>query len=232
MVKRIGFPLLVASAIILASASSALAQQTLNITFGGFVPKGADARVDGDVLNADRDFLAFDIKDFNSATVGAEWLVPLGNFFEAGAGLSFSRRTVPSVYRDFTAADKSEIAQDLRLRMIPLAFTIRVLPLGEHNPVQPYFGAGLGVINWRYSESGDFIDFSSGQEIFNDSFVASGHATGPVALGGIRFAANHFSVGGEVRFQSAKADLSSDFAGDKIDLGGWTYQATVGVRFP
>jgi hypothetical protein len=232
MLKRLAVPALIALAALVASESSAAAQQTINFTAGYFVPKGEDARVDGDVLHANRNFLAFDLKDFNGGTVGAEWLVPLGNFFEAGAGVSFSRRTVPSVYRDYTNNDNSEIEQDLRLRIVPVAFTVRVLPLGNHNPVQPYFGAGLGVFNWRYSETGDFIDFSAGRTVFHESYVASGNATGPVALGGIRFAADNFSVGGEVRFQSAKGDLNSDFAGNKIDLGGWTYQATFGLRFP
>jgi hypothetical protein len=232
MLKKFGLPALIALAAILTSESSAFAQQTLNFTFGNFVPRGEDARVDDDVLRFDQDFLAFDLKDFNGPTVGAEWLVPLGNFFEAGAGVSFSRRTVPSVYRDYTNPDDSEIEQDLRLRIVPVAFTVRVLPLGQHNPVQPYFGAGLGVFNWRYSETGDFIDFSSGRTVFHDSFEASGHATGPIALAGIRFASDRLSVGGEVRYQKAEGDLNDDFTPTKIDLGGWTYQATVGLRFP
>jgi hypothetical protein len=232
MFKKIGLSAFIAAAAILASESSAFAQQTLNFTVGYFQPKGEDARTEGDVLVENRKFLAFDMKDFNGPTIGGEWLVPLGSFLEAGAGVSFSTRTVPSVYQDFTNVDDSEIEQDLRLRIVPIAFTIRVLPLGKSNPVQPYFGAGLGIFNWRYSESGDFIDFSKGRTVFRDTFEADGNETGAIALGGIRFAASNFSVGGEVRYQAAAADLSSDFAGDKLDLGGWTYQATVGVRFP
>ena len=30
---------------------------------------------------------------------------------------------------------------------------------------------------------------------------------------------------------SADAALDDRFAGPRIDLGGWTYQATVGIRF-
>lgn len=232
MFKKLGLSTFLAVAAIVASESSAFAQQTLNFTLGYFVPKGEDARTEDDVLVANRTFLAFDVKDFNGPTVGAEWLVPIGDFIEAGAGVSFSRRTVPSVYQDFTNADNSEIAQDLRLRLVPVAFTVRVLPLGKANPVQPYFGAGLGIINWRYSESGDFIDFANGRTVFRDTFTADGNQAGGIVIGGIRFAAENFSAGGEVRFQRATADLTDDFAGDSLDLGGWTYQATVGIRFP
>jgi hypothetical protein len=45
--------------------------------------------------------------------------------------VSFSRRTVPSVYEAFVDVDGSEIEQDLRLRVVPLALTVRVLPLGQ-----------------------------------------------------------------------------------------------------
>ena len=40
-----------------------------------------------------------------------------------------------------------------------------------------------------------------------------------------------FSTGFEIRYQHAKGDLGSDFAAPKIDLGGWTYNFTAGVRF-
>jgi hypothetical protein len=138
---------------------------------------------------------------------------------------------VASVYADFIDNDGSEIDQDLRLRLVPIAFTVRVLPLGQRNALQPYFGAGLGVFNWRYSESGEFVDFGRNFEIIRDSYVAEGNETGPVILGGLRFGGETWSAGGEIRYHSAEADLDERFAGSKIDLGGWTYNFTVGVRF-
>ena len=218
-------------AAIMTCARPAHAQQTLNFTLGYFAPLGVDARVSGDTLNVARRDLVFDVGDFGSASVGGEWLLPLGNFFEAGAGVSFSQQTVPSVYADYVDSDGTEVDQDLQLRQVPLAFTFRVLPLGQRSPVQPYFGAGLGIVNWRYRESGEFIDFNAGLEIFEDSFEATGTSTGPIVLGGIRFAGRTASAGGEIRYQHAEGDLPNDFAGSRIDLGGWTYNFTVGLRF-
>ena len=231
MLKRVTTCLLLAGAALLGPAAQADAQQTVNFSLGYFTPRGEDARAEGDVINANRNFLAFDVSDFNSASIGGEWLVPLGNFVEAGAGLGFSRRTVASVYSDFTDIDGSEIEQDLRLRLVPVAFTVRVLPLGQANALQPYFGAGLGVMSWRYSESGEFIDFARNREIFRDQYVAQGNATGPVVVAGLRFGGETLSAGGEIRYHGAEADLDDRFAGSKIDLGGWTYNLTVGVRF-
>ena len=231
MLTRLMTCALLAGAAVLMTARDAAAQQTLNLSLGFFAVRGEDARTEGDVINVNRTFLAFDVSDFNTASIGGEWLVPLGDFIEAGAGLSFSRRTVPSVYADFVDNDGSEIEQDLRLRLVPVAFTVRVLPLGQRNALQPYFGAGLGVVNWRYSESGEFIDFGAGREIVRETVVADGNETGPVVVAGLRFGGETMSAGGEIRYHSAEADLDDRFAGSKIDLGGWTYNFTIGVRF-
>lgn len=231
MQKRVGLRLALVCAGLLTSALPVTAQQTLNFTLGYFTPRGEDARVEGDVLNQNRNFLVFDVRDFNGASVGGEWLVPFGNYLEGGIGVGLSRRTVPSVYAEFVDSDGTEIDQDLRLRIVPIAFTVRVVPLGQSSPVQPYLGAGLGVFNWRYSESGEFIDFGNRNTIFRDRFVTDGNEVGRVLLGGIRFAGDASSAGFEVRYQAADADLDNRFAGPKIDLGGWTYNFTVGYRF-
>jgi len=241
MFNRAGLVLLVATTALFTSVTSARAQQTLNFTLGYFTIHGEDARsacssstsTDCDVLVKNRQFLSFDIDDFNGATVGGEWLVPFGQFLEGGAGISFSRRTVPSVYSSFVDSDGSEVDQDLRLRLIPIDFTVRLIPTGQSSPVQPYVGGGVGIINWRYSESGEFIDFSGGRRtIFRDTFVGDGNATGPVVLGGIRFVGDRATGGFEVRYHKAEDTLpSEEFAASKIDLGGWSYQVTAGVRF-
>jgi hypothetical protein len=225
---------LTALAIVAGVAQPAAAQQTINLNLGYFAVRGEDARVSGDVLNENLNFFAFDVSDFNAAGIGGEWLVPLGDYFEAGAGISFTRRTVPSVYNDFVDRDGTEIEQDLRLRTVPLALTFRALLLGQRSGVQPYVGGGLGIIAWRYSETGEFIDPQ--RVIFREQYVASGGATGPMALGGIRFGGDSVTAGVEVRYQSADAELggrfsSPDLPNARIDLGGWTYQVNVGFRF-
>jgi len=218
-------------AAILTCARPAHAQQTVNFTLGYFVPLKDDARTSGDVININQSFLAFNPDEFGGASIGGEWLVALGRFFEAGAGVSYTGQTVPSVYRDFIDSDGTEIDQDLELRIVPIAFTVRYVPFGQSTPLQPYVGGGLGVINWRYRESGEFVDFGAGRVIFEDTFEGTGTSTGPIFVGGVRFAGRRLTAGGEIRYQHAEGDLPDDFAGSKIDLGGWTYNATVGLRF-
>lgn len=224
-------PAVLATALVLAAAPAATAQQAINLSLGGFAVTGADARADGDVLIENLDILAFDVKDFNSGSVGIEWLLPIGEFLEIGAGAAFTSRTVPTVYNDFVNRDGREIEQDIKLRTVPFTATARLLPLGRSRAVTPYIGGGVAVINYRYSEVGDFVDFTD-RSVFSDRFVAAGTATGPVALAGIRFPlGDAFSLGGEVRYQKAEAELSEDFLGPVLDLGGFHYLFTVHVKF-
>lgn len=230
--RRLSIVLGLVAVVSAAAPASSYAQQAVSFHLGGFTARGEDGRDPNDVLRGNLDFLSFNIKDFNGVTAGAEYLVGIGEFLDAGLGVGIYRRTVPSVYSNFVNANRSEIEQDLKLRVVPFTATVRFLPLGRSNGIQPYVGAGVGILNYRYSESGEFVDFSDGS-IFRDSFVGSGTATGPLVLGGVRFPLGAASLGGEVRYQGAKGDLPSDqgFSGTKIDLGGWTYAATFTVRF-
>lgn len=212
------------------AAPAAYAQQTFNLYVGGFTPRAEDSRDPNDVLVNNLDFLAFNIKDFNTATVGGEYLVGFGDFFDAGLGIGFYTRSVPSVYLNVINSNGAEIEQTLKLRVVPFTATVRFLPLGHHG-FEPYIGAGVGVLRWRYSESGEWVDTSN--NIFRATYVGSGAATGPVILGGVRVPIENWGIGGEIRYQSAKGDLPGDqsFSGSKIDLGGFQYLFNVNVRF-
>ena len=209
------------------------AQQSLGLNVGYFSVRGEDARIAEDVLLENRNLFAFDIPDFSGGTVGAEWLIGIGDYFDAGVGVGFYQRTVPSVYADFIDIDGSEISQDFRLRVVPLTATVSVLPFGRETPVQPYFGVGIGLFNWRYSEVGEFIDFSN-FDVFRDRFVASGHDVGGLILGGLRVPfGDRFAAGGEVRYQSVsgKVGIDQGFLNERIDLGGIATQFTFQIRF-
>jgi outer membrane protein W len=239
LLTRMALALVVAAA----SPAAASADQVFSVHGGWSAVRSADGRTTADcrsgntacrdVLVENLTFLSFDLADFNGGTVGADWLVGLGNWAEAGVGASFYRRTVPSVYTDLVNANGDEIAQDLKLRIVPITATLRLFPLGRRGGVQPYVGAGLSYLAWRYSESGEFVDFRD-NSIFQDSFVDSGSQVGAVGLGGVRFAVTDaVLVGGELRYQGGRADLDPDrgFAGERLDLGGFSSLVTLQFRF-
>lgn len=217
---------------LLVAPTTSYAQQSFNLYVGGFVPRDEFSRDRNDVLFNNLDFLAFNIKDFNAPTVGGEWLIGLNDFVEAGLGVGVTSRTVPSVYANLVNTNGREIEQDLKLRTVPFAATFRFLPIGRHDAFVPYVGAGVGIVHFRYTESGQFVD-TADNSIFSDTFTGSGTATGPMILGGARFPAGPVDLGGEIRYQRALGDLpaSEGFAGPKIDLGGMSYLFTVNVKF-
>ena len=221
-------------------AAPAQAQdQGVTFTFGYFSPIGQDSRAAGDVLNADRcldvtfqcEPLLFEVSDFGSGTFSGEYNIGIGKFFEAAFGVGYSQQTVPSIYALVTRPDGSEIQQDLKLRIVPITGLVRFIPTGRHAAIQPYVGVGIAALKWHYAESGEFVDPSDGT-IFRAQYIADGTEAAPIVVGGVRAPMGHaFMLGGEVRWQQAEGHLSTDFLGDRIDLGGFTYQATFTFRF-
>jgi opacity protein-like surface antigen len=222
------------------SSSASDGNSTVQFDLGYFALKGLESRVDDDVLLNDLQCppgsgacqpLLFDIKDFNGLHVGGEYLFGFG-LFEAGVGLGYTQRTVPSIYADLTHSDGTEIEQDLKLRTIPVTFTARFLPLGRGATVEPYIGAGVAAIRWKYSEVGEFVDAVDGS-IFSNRYVDDGVAVGPLIVFGLRAPVSNWTVGGDFRWQKAEAKglAEAGFLGDRLDLGGWTSSFTLGVRF-
>jgi hypothetical protein len=172
-----------------------------------------------------------DIGEFNNVTIGGEWLFGLARYAEGSLGLGFYQRTVPTVFTREVNADGTEIEQDLKLRIVPFTAMVRFLPLGNDAVIQPYIGGGVGAYRWRYSETGQFIDFND--DVFIGNFVGSGGAAGPVFAGGLRVPVASGGIGFEIRYQSAEGTLPDDqgFSGSTIDLGGLNYLLTLNFRF-
>jgi hypothetical protein len=212
--------------------SSSDHRNAVGFTLGGFFPRGEDGRVNGDVMVADLPDLTFETNDFNGFSASGEWLFALGKYMEGGVGVGYYKRSVDTVYRDVVNANNSEIEQTLKFRVSPITASVRFLPIGRGS-VEPYVGVGVGIFNWRWSETGDFVD-TSDNSIFPANYVADGTSVGPVILAGIRAPiADALDVGGEVQFQKATGDIdpSIGLLGNKIDLGGWHALFTMHIRF-
>ena len=237
--------LLVGAFTLVAHTASAQIVQSLNVNFGAFLPRGFDSRPAGDVLVADLTTgqpLLFDIGEFKGWTISGEWNVALNNRIEVSGGVGYYNQKVNSLYRDlvnghFTedTSDDTEIEQRLSLRMVPLTAVVRFLPVGGASTFQPYVGAGVAVIPFRYSEVGDFVDTSDGA-VFPARYITSGTAVGPVILGGLRMplGGDIYSLTFEGRYQWASGDTggtAAEFLGDKIDLSGGTVNFGFLVRF-
>ena len=227
--------------------------QSVSFGAGYFWPRSFDSRVTGDVLVADLSqpvipsvapstgSLLFQISDFRAWPIMGEWHISFGDHFEVGVGASYQNRLVHSVYADLvdshgtiSTADDTEIQQDLRLKVIPINAVVRVLG-GRMGHFQPYAGAGISILNFKYSETGDFVDTTT-LEVFTDQFKASGTTIGALILGGVRMPikGDIYAINVEGRFlwgNGKTGGIDNGFLGDKIDLSGGSVNFTFLIHF-
>ncbi len=232
MTHRLGRVLALACAIAAVSAPAAHAQQTLNLSVG-YVLFPSEGRAETDVLLIEHADLLFEANEFSGRTIGGEWLMPIRPRVEAGVSVAYWQRTVQTVHARLVNADGSSVPREMALRQVPIALTARFLPLGQAYRVQPYVGAGLAMVNWSFSESGDFVN-ANGRVFRNEQYSAAGSAFGPVMLLGLRVAGERVAYGLEGRYQRARGSFGPSFAHVRdpdIDLHGWTVQVTAGMRF-
>ncbi len=246
--------LLLAALLLTAAPAAAQAVHSFHLGVGGFFPAGAGSRSGDDVLLRNylgepfdfdptvTDALSFEFGDLRSGFVVGEWNVGFGNHVEVGLGLGFSRKTVPTIYLevedDFAHVP---IFQSLLVQTMPITGHVRFLPFGHAATIQPYVGAGVTAVAFRYREQGEFVDSVTG-EIFNARYRSAGFAPGGMVLAGIRFPikGDIFAITFEGRRQFATGDLGTDltdndeendFLADKIDLGGTQFTGGFLVRF-
>jgi hypothetical protein len=222
------------SALLVCAAASvcappALAQPTLNVSFGYFMLR--HERSDADIFQIEHHDLAIEAGDFNSRTIGGELLIPIQLKAEAGVGVSFSRRRVATTHTRVFNPDRSPIHRTLGHSQLPLALTLRWLPLGQAYRVQPYAGGGLAVIRFHFLESGDFA--ARGSLSRDEHFEMTRTAVGPVVVFGLRVVGERLSLGMEGRHQRARGSFGPVFArirDAEIDLDGWSINGTIGLR--
>ena len=198
----------------------------LDIRIGGFQP-----HANSNLFDDDEVLYTIEKNDWRGFTGGAEFSSRIARNLEIGFHIDGYQRQRDTHYRDFfREEDGSEIRQKLKLDIVPVGVTVRLVPTNRRARIAPYIGAGADAFFWQYEEFGDFVDFDDPElAIIADSFRADGVATGFHVAGGLRlFVSDDFGVTGEVRYTVAKGDMHDDFEGNRIDLGG--FGATVGMH--
>ena len=177
--------------------------------------------------------------DWKGVYGGAEYSFNVADHVEMGISLDGYSKSIPTVYRDFTRPNGNEVEQELRLTVVPLGVSLRVLPLDRYAAVQPYATIGADVFFYKYEEFGDFIDFADPEfTIRADDFVSEGVRPGLHVTGGLRVRVGHdFSILGEGRYQWAKGTLGDDFSPQpgqdalRLDMSGFSAVVGLSIRF-
>lgn len=151
------------------------------------------------------------VNDFGGFFGGAEFDLELNEYLDIAMGVDGYSRSVASRYRDFVRDDGSEVLQDVSLRVVPVTFGVRFLPIGKFHVLLPYVAGGLGLYPFEYREQGEFIDFDTA-EIFGATYFDRGVGMGGYVAAGLEASLTpSFSVGGEFRRHFVSARHGGDF---------------------
>lgn len=226
MRRAIGFVTLGILAILPVTASAG----NLDLRAGGFLPRADSNLFDDDAALYGRDGGRLERSDWNGFTGGIGFNSTLARNVELGFSADVYKKTLHTSYNDFVADDGREIRQSLKLDIVPVGVTLRLIPTGHRARLAPYVGVGADLFFYKYEEFGEFIDFGDvSQPILQDSFQSTGVAPGFHVEGGVRVPlGDDFSLVGGLRYQWAKDDMGDDFRGNRIDLSGTS--ATVGIN--
>lgn len=220
---------------VLAGAPANVWASGLEVRVGGFFPQADSNRFSE---NAE----LFDVgkKDYRGPTAGIEFSVRLVPNLELGAHVDGYFREKDTEYRDWQRQEGTSIRQTLRLSIVPVGLTLRLVPTSRHARLAPYLAAGVDLFFWRYEAEGDFIDFQDPElPILYDRFISDGVTPGFHVAAGIRIPFNEdFSLVAEGRYQRAKVDdMKGDFsrppgeAAHQLDLSGASATLGIHLRF-
>lgn len=205
---------------------------------GGFL----SPRESSDLFEFLREHLTIDKGNFGSPSFAVDVGYSLTPRFDIVGGFDLARQTVDSEYRDFIDNAGLPIQQQTSLRQNSFTGSARfaLLPRGRSvgqyawipARVQPWVGAGGGIIFWEFTQIGDFVDFQD-LEVFPDTFQSSGASLGGHVLGGVDVQLyKRLFLATEARYVWASGELSNDFVGfDPIDLSGLRISVGINLVF-
>ncbi|MEZ4416195.1 MAG: hypothetical protein R3E10_10660 [Gemmatimonadota bacterium] len=186
------------------------------------------------------DELTLSKRDFNAPWFEGEIGVRVSDRVDVLFDVAYSRSERDSEFRDWTDTNDLPIEQRTMFRRVPVSLGFKYY-LGDTGrrisslawvPAKwtPYVGAGAGIIWYRFSQVGDFVDFET-LDIFVDNFISEGHSGTVHALAGVDYSLSaRAALTGEARYQYAKGPMGADFVDfDDLDLAG--FQVTAGLKF-
>jgi hypothetical protein len=193
-----------------------------------------------DIYDFVTDQLTLEKSNFNTGSLGVELAANLSPRLDLVGGFDFNSSDTPSEYRRFIDNRGLPIEQTTSLEQYNFTASLKfaLLPKGRNvsrlawipRTVVPYVGAGGGIGQYTFEQSGDFVDFQDNR-VFSDFFSSDGWAPIAHVFGGTDIQVfSRLMVSVEGRYAWSKADLEQDFIDfDPIDLGG--LRIGVGVHF-
>ena len=199
-------------------------------------------RAGSEIFDFTREELTIDKSDFNALSFGGELGIRAIERVDIALNLGYEKSDTRSEFRDWVDDDDLPIEQNTRFTRIPLTLGVKAYPWERGRRISrlawipkrwaPYFGAGAGVVWYRFEQIGDFVDFET-FDIFHSGFESRGSSPLAYLSGGVDVSLGpRWLVTGEARYAWASAEMDRDFVGfDNIDLAGFRMTAGFSVRF-
>lgn len=214
---------------LLLAAPATLEAGGFDVRVGAFLP---DAK--SDIFTDTRELFGAEKKDWRGVSGGVEFSASLSQNVEVGFGIDAYSKSLDTFYVDFERPSGANINQTLKLTVVPMSVSLKLLANNRRGALTPYLMVGVDAYFWQYEEDGDFIDFQSADlEIGSDFFKSSGVAPGFHVGGGLRVPlGDDFSITGEGRYHFAKeVDMGDDFSLNRIDVSGLALTVGMHLRF-
>ena len=198
------------------------------------------ASANSDVFAFVTDQLTLDRSDFNAPAVGTNIAIRLSGANDIVLDVGYSTVSRGSEFRHWVDQNDQPIEQTTSLRRIPITLgfrhyvTSRGRSVGQFAWIPArrslYVGLGAGMMEYKFHQVGDFIDFTT-LNVFHDEFTSQDWTAVAQANAGLDLALGDFVLlNTEARYSWAKAPMSSDYVGfNRIDLSG--VSVTAGFSF-
>lgn len=210
--------------------------------FGGWaMPEEGSG--DDELFAFTREHLTVEEGDFSSPVGMVELAARVTEHLDVALGLERSSRTVGSSMRHFETLDERPIPQSTHFSSTRVLASARVYLLPRGRSISrfawvpyrwsPYIGGGGGLSTYKFSQSGDFVDFET-LDIWELEMESKGKGLSAHALAGAQLSLNpRFLLRGEYRYLWGSGDVDQDdYEGfDEIDLSGSSVLLGVAVRF-
>ncbi|MBN2371938.1 MAG: hypothetical protein JXO72_15760 [Vicinamibacteria bacterium] len=199
----------------------------LEVRAGAFFPRadsGAREEWLYDLFQDHSDLYTVGRSDWVGGVFGIEFTRRLAPHLELGLHVDGYSRTNDTSYRDDRA-----VLQTLRLSMVPLGISLKLLASDRRASIQPYIAVGGDLVIWKYEAWGEFYLDADSYDFDWGEFESTGVAPGLHVAAGVRVPISYdFSLTAEGRYQWAESDMGDDFLYNRIDLSGAS--ATVGFH--
>ncbi|MBV9881261.1 MAG: outer membrane beta-barrel protein [Gemmatirosa sp.] len=200
------------------------------------------ATASSDVFRDATTFLTLNKGDFSSMTLAADLGVRISSRLDFMLGTAVSGTSARSEDRKYIDNNDLPIEQTTKFMRVPVTAGLKayLTPRGRSvgkfawipARIAPYAGAGVGLMWYRFEQTGDFTDYKT-LDVFSNTYTSSRWAREAHAMLGTDYSITpRLALTGEVRYTWGSSPLSEDFSGYRpIDLSGAAATAGLTVRF-